>query len=88
MILLNFQIFTLVRKKHSTIFVHSDLKCPFIKLSINNEDDESNEEIEAEFQQWTTVDRTELISMKLSATEFIDLLIQKLDEITVHSFIA
>ena len=26
--------------------------------------------------------------MKLSATEFIDLLIQKLDEITVHSFIA
>ena len=25
--------------------------------------------------------------MKLSATEFIDLLIQKLDEITVHSFI-
>ena len=64
MILLNFQIFTLVRKKHSTIFVHSDLKCPFIKFSINNEDDESNEEIEAEFQQWTTVDRTELISMK------------------------
>ena len=35
MILLNFQIFTLVRKKHSTIFVHSDLKCPFIKNFIN-----------------------------------------------------
>ena len=49
-------------------------------------DDESNVEIEDEFQQWTTVDRTELISMKLSATEFIDLLIQKLDEITVHLF--
>ena len=29
MILLNFQIFTLVRKKHSIIFVHSDLKCLF-----------------------------------------------------------
>ena len=36
MILLNFQIFTIVRKKHSTIFVHSDLKWPFIKSSINN----------------------------------------------------
>ena len=35
MILLNFQIFTLVRKKHSRIFVDSDLMCPFIKFSIN-----------------------------------------------------
>ena len=35
MILLNFQIFTLVGKTHSTFFVHSDLKCPFIKFSIN-----------------------------------------------------
>ena len=31
-----FQTFTLVRKKHSRIFVDSDLKCPFIKFSINN----------------------------------------------------
>ena len=23
------------KKKHSAIFVHSDLKCPFIKFSIN-----------------------------------------------------
>ena len=29
-------MFTLARKKHSTIFVHSDLKCPFIKFSINS----------------------------------------------------
>ena len=35
MILINFQIFALVRKKHSTIFFYSDLKCPFIKFSIN-----------------------------------------------------
>ena len=26
----------IVRKKHSGIFVHSDLKCPFIKISINS----------------------------------------------------
>ena len=32
---LNFQIFALVRKKYSTIFVHSDLKSPFINFSIN-----------------------------------------------------
>ena len=32
MILPNFQIFP----KHSRIFVHSDLKCPFIKFSIKN----------------------------------------------------
>ena len=35
-VLLDLQIFSLARKKHSTIFVHSDLKCPFIKFSINN----------------------------------------------------
>ena len=35
MILLNFQTFTLVRKKQSTMIAHSDLKCPFIKFSIN-----------------------------------------------------
>ena len=34
-ILLDFQIFLLARKKHNTIFDHSDLKCSFIKLPIN-----------------------------------------------------
>ena len=29
MILPDFQIFTLIEKQHSTIFVHSNLKCPF-----------------------------------------------------------
>ena len=35
MILRNFQIFTLVRKKNSTIFVDSGLECPFIKFSFS-----------------------------------------------------
>ena len=68
-----------------TVGVRDFLQNHFFVDTEIDEDDESNEEIEVEFQQWTTV---ELISMKLLAIEFIDLLIQKLDEITVHSFIA
>ena len=71
-----------------TVGVRSFLRNDFFGDREIEEDDESNEEIEVEFQQWTAVDRTELILMKLSTTEFINLLIQKLHEITVHSFIA
>ena len=40
------------------------------------------------FKQWTMTDQTELISMILPQNEFINLLVQKLDNITTHSFIA
>ena len=43
--------------------------------------------IEIDLKQWATTDRTYLISMKLSLSEFIQLLCEKIDKITSHSFI-
>ena len=39
-------------------------------------------------KQWTKVDRADLMSIKLFVYEFIEILIEKLSNITVHSFIA
>ena len=39
------------------------------------------------FQQWTTSDRTELVSQTLSEEDFIDKLYSHLDDITAHSYI-
>ena len=44
--------------------------------------------MEIDFKQWTKVDRADLMSMKLPVYDFIELLIEKLSNITVHSFIA
>ena len=41
-----------------------------------------------DFKQWTTTDRTELTSITLPLNVFIDILTEKLDKITTHSFIA
>ena len=40
------------------------------------------------FLQWTTTDRTELVSQTLSVEDFIDKLCSHLDDITAHSFIS
>ena len=52
------------------------------------ENDEDEEERTIDFKQWTTTDRTDLLTMKLPLNEFIELLCEKLDKITPHSFIA
>ena len=49
---------------------------------------DENEELTVSFKLWTTTDRTELLTMKLSLNEFIELLCEKLDKITSHSCIA
>ena len=49
--------------------------------------DRDNEDL-VHFQQWQTTDRAELSMHCLPVDEFTDLLVQKLDELTVHSFIA
>ena len=54
-----------------------------------NDDRENDaEETEIEFKQWTMTYRTELTSMLLPQNEFINLLVEKLNNITTHSFIA
>ena len=39
-------------------------------------------------KQWTTTDRTELVTMKLPVDEFIESLVDKLNKLTKQSFIA
>ena len=41
-----------------------------------------------QFQQWQSTDRTQIISLSLPLTEFIQLLAEKLDLFTAHSYIA
>ena len=57
----------------------------------NNTDgdrEDDAEETEIEFKHWAMTDRTELTSMILPQNEFINLFVEKLDNITTHSFIA
>ena len=49
---------------------------------------EADEEMEIDFMQWTKVDRADLVSMKLPVYESIELLVEKLSNITVHLCIA
>ena len=55
----------------------------------NEEEDEDNiEEQIIQFQQWTTVDRAELVSQSLPVSDFVNLLAEKLNNLTSHSYIA
>ena len=50
------------------------------------DDSDGFDEVETDFKQWTTTDGTDLTSLKLSLSEFIDLLCGKIDKLTSHSF--
>ena len=54
----------------------------------NEEEYEDNiEEQIIQFQQWTTVDRAELVSQSLPVSDFVNLLAEKLNNLTSHSYI-
>ena len=57
--------------------------------SSDNSDSENVESDDPEitFNQWCSTDRAELIEQTTSLSDFIELLSEKLDKITVHSFI-
>ena len=62
----------------------------FLRQTQEPEEDfqsDENEELTIDFKQWTT-DRTDLLTMKLSLNEFIELLCEKLNKIISHSFVA
>ena len=53
----------------------------FLKQTQKPEEDyesDENEELTIDFKQWTTRDRTDLLTMKLSLNEFIEILCEKL----------
>ena len=80
--------------------VHRCKNCPGIEaaeqfleqyLNQGHEEEEfvgDEDEEMIDFKQWTTTDRTDLVTMRLPLSDFIELLSEKLDKITSHSFIA
>ena len=58
--------------------------------SENDDDSDDDEELKEmiTYKQWTTTDRSELISQTATLEEFIDEMCDKLDRLTVHSYIA
>ena len=58
--------------------------------SLDNSDSENveSDDLEITFNQWSSTDRAELIKQTTSLSDFIELLSEKLDKITFHSFIA
>ena len=52
----------------------------------NNDENDENEETIA-YKQWTTTDRAELVSHTVTTEDFVDILAEKIDKITAHSYI-
>ncbi|XP_047129865.1 uncharacterized protein LOC124809907 [Hydra vulgaris] len=88
-------------RKSKVCMIHRCNSCPGIQAAQNflqqyltqNDDpeeqyDSDENEQSVDFKQWATTDRTELLTINLPLNEFIDLLCEKLDKITCHSFIA
>eukprot|EP00112_Aurelia_sp_Birch-Aquarium-sp1_P016421 Seg3722.2 transcript_id=Seg3722.2/GoldUCD/mRNA.D3Y31 product="hypothetical protein" protein_id=Seg3722.2/GoldUCD/D3Y31 len=50
------------------------------------DDDETADDIK--FQQWTTVDRSQLVQQSLPVKEFVQVLVDKENDLTTHSYIA
>ena len=70
--------------------VHQCLNCPgksnLIEFLHAQFDDFTNDEIQ--FQQWQSTDRTTIVNMFMSHTEFIEFTACKVDQLTSHSYIA
>ena len=51
-------------------------------------DDEEEDEREVKFSQWVSTDRADIVKQKLPVSEFVDKLVEKLNLLTPHSFVA
>eukprot|EP00112_Aurelia_sp_Birch-Aquarium-sp1_P006733 Seg1737.9 transcript_id=Seg1737.9/GoldUCD/mRNA.D3Y31 product="hypothetical protein" protein_id=Seg1737.9/GoldUCD/D3Y31 len=77
-------------RENRTCMVHRCDKCPgteplrsYLQTML---DEEVHDEIS--FQQWQSTDRTKLVTQSMIASEYIDLLIETIDALTPHSYIA
>ena len=69
-------------------FYMNDYLHPNDPNDMDDDREDDTEETEIKFKQWTMTDWTELTSVILPENERINLLVEKLDYITTHSFIA
>ena len=56
-----------------------------ILQQLQPEIDEDDEPLTIQFQQWTTVDCSELVEQILPVADFISILVEKLNTLTAHS---
>lgn len=77
-------------RENRTCMVHRCDKCPgteplrsYLQTML---DEEVHDEIS--FQQWQSTDRTKLVTQSMIVSEYIDLLIETIDALTPHSYIA
>lgn len=71
--------------------IHRCSDCPGINRLTNKLEEqffELNADELIHFQQWQSTDRTQLLSLSLPLTDFIQILTEKVDHLTSHSFIA
>ena len=54
----------------------------------SSNEEEEEEEKEVKFSQWASTDRADIIKHKLPVSEFVDQLVEKLDCLTPHSYVA
>ena len=69
--------------------VHRCDKCPGTEpLKFYLEDAYTDLDEEVSFQQWQSTDRFNLVTVVMPAHKFIDFLVEKIDTLTSHSYIA
>ena len=59
-----------------------------IGSSSSEDDEEEEEEQQVKFSQWVSTDRADIVKQRLPVSEFVDKLVDKLDTLTTHSFVA
>ena len=59
-----------------------------IGSSSSEDDEEEEEEQQVKFSQWVSTDRADIVKQRLPVSEFVDKLVDKLDALITHSFIA
>ena len=78
--------------------IHRCVNCPADNQALENylydqlqpdiDEGDDDEPPKIQFQQWTNVDRSDLVQQILPVEDFISLLIDKLSDLTSHSYIA
>jgi hypothetical protein len=73
--------------------IHRCASCPddsqlriYLEIELYSQDDDDDPTIE--YKQWKTADRADLLHMTETTTDFINILIEKLQKLTTHSYIA